>query len=228
MRKKKENNLFYYCSALLLLTQKEIPGNQTTCAHIIKNKNKQQHFSGFSFFQYIEYLMNMNICLSVITIIIFSFCLIFTCHAIQKNIKNEETKPVIFIDLGLSSNPPTQQIRFAIQVCVGLANRNDKIIGPVYTLQGIDDLKWLQNTHNGNGKEKRTSSTDFLNYVTRSCIRLDGHGLYQSKNNIPNIVTLAAVEDAIPLEDNLLSLLDIDPNPTSCRLYEIISQYSSW
>ena len=106
----------------------------------------------------------MNICLSVITIIIFSFCLIFTCHAIQKNIKNEETKAIIFIDLGLSSNPPTQQIRFAIQVCVGLANRNDKIIGPVYTLQGIDDLKWLQSTTGGvftgsiSSNDKRLSS----------------------------------------------------------------------
>ena len=157
----------------------------------------------------------MNICLSVITIIIFSFCLIFTCHAIQKNIKNEETKPIIFIDLGLSSNPPTQQIRFAIQVCVGLANRNDKIIGPVYTLQGIDDLKWLQNTGNGNGKEKKTSSTDFLKLCYEHLA--SGWMRYNYTNQkiiIPNIVTLAAVEDAIPLEDNLLSLLDIDPVKT--------------
>ena len=45
---------------------------------------------------------------------------------------------------------------------VVLANRNDKIIGPAYTLQGIDDLKWLQNTYNGNGKEKKTSTKEFL------------------------------------------------------------------
>ena len=86
-----------------------------------------------------------------------------TSHgAVNNNHHVQEIKPTIFIDIGLNSTPPTQQIKFAVQVCVGLANRNDKIIGPAYTLQGINDLKWLQNTHNGNGREKKTTISDFL------------------------------------------------------------------
>ena len=121
---------------------------------------------------------------------------------------NGETKPTIFIDIGLNSTAPTQQIKFAVQVCVGLANRNDKIIGPAYTLQGINDLKWLQNTRNGNGREKKTTTSDFLKlcykYLAAGWLR---YNYTAQKIIIPNIVTLAAVEDATPC------LLYTSPSP---------------
>ena len=126
-----------------------------------------------------------------------------------------QAKPTIFIDLGLQIAAPAQQVQLSLQVCIGLANRNDEIIGPAYGLKGIDDIAWLKATGSGTGTEKRTLPVQFLkqclNHVAAGWMR---YNYTEQKIIIPNIVTLAAVEDVVPLEDSQLAMLGIDPAKT--------------
>ena len=82
-------------------------------------------------------------------------------------------------------------------------------------MKGVDDIAWLQVTGSGSGVEKRTLPDQFL----KQCLSQVAAGWMrynytQQKIIVPNIITIAAVEDAVPLEDSLLIMLGIDPAKT--------------
>ena len=122
----------------------------------------------------------------------------------------------VFLDLGLTQHP-SRPIEFAARVCAGLFNRNTSGDG-VYVLHSNDDVRWLIAT--GHAREGSTNLTAFL----RRCLHGDrgsppiarGHlryNLTEQKIIVPNIVTLAAVLDAVPLEDSQLAALAVTGPP---------------
>lgn len=105
--------------------------------------------------------------------------------------------PLTVVDLrGL----PLSQ-RVAALVCSGLFNRDETVAGPVYTLMGGDDTTWLNNIE-GISDPELTPVPEFLSRCMRT--RATGYIRYNATAQqlvIPNIATLAAVLDAVPLED---------------------------
>jgi len=92
-------------------------------------------------------------------------------------------------------------------VCSGLFNRAAET--PVYTFQGgltpaDEDVAWLKNVENVSTVPPLTNATEFLS----SCLAGPAGGRYISYNstdrkqqaNLPSIVTLAGVLDAVPLD----------------------------
>ena len=92
----------------------------------------------------------------------------------------------------------TWQEQVALSTCAGLLNRWDS---PVYLINGGDTTTWLKLIDNVTSP-KLTSNDDFLS----ACFQSVARGRYIRYNAtthqalLPNIVTLAAVLDAVPLD----------------------------
>eukprot|EP00466_Bigelowiella_natans_P021206 jgi/Bigna1/91286/estExt_fgenesh1_pg.C_950041 len=106
--------------------------------------------------------------------------------------------PLMVVNL---TSVPSPQLRIAVQTCAGLFNRNESIAGPAYTLMSDRDSDWLSAIEE---TPTSVSPTDFLHTclvtsgVAKGYIRYNYTG---QRRVIPNIITLAAVLDAVPLED---------------------------
>lgn len=109
---------------------------------------------------------------------------------------------------------------FAVQVCVGLFNRDDSIAGAAYTLNGQRDTDWLECTGNNKTGGVRNDPSTFL----RRCLHGDashpalakGHLRYNFTSQqvvVPNIATLAGVLDAVPLDDDQARTLGVSGAP---------------
>lgn len=112
------------------------------------------------------------------------------------------------IDIGFKSSP-SLATKIAAQVCVGLFNRNTDIAGPVYTLMNSRDIIWLEDIE-GIPHPEIMPTSDFLTKCLHTRNSIDnspmakGYIRYNATSQqilVPNIITLAAVLDAVPLED---------------------------
>eukprot|EP00966_Prymnesium_polylepis_P118613 2742027-Prymnesium_polylepis.1 len=91
----------------------------------------------------------------------------------------------------------TLQQKVAALACSGLLNRNVSVAGSAYTRMNSDDDKWLADVEGG----VPTPLASFLDACLRHVAR--GYILYNYTEQqlvLPNIVTLAGVLDAVPLE----------------------------
>lgn len=110
-----------------------------------------------------------------------------------------------FQTIDLSPLPLAKQI--AVQTCVGLYNRNGS---EVYTLGNKDDTMWLEALYPN--ESTPVQPDDFLAACFRE--KAKGYLLYNGttqKGVLPNIITVAAVLDAVPVEtapDNATLIFD--------------------
>lgn len=102
----------------------------------------------------------------------------------------------------LTIGHPTLATQLAVQVCAGLFNRYEMAAGPVYVLMGSDDSWWLQATE-GIEHPEITPTTAFLTNCLRSGVAKGfiRYNVSLQQLILPNIITLAGVLDAVPLED---------------------------
>lgn len=108
--------------------------------------------------------------------------------------------PIRVVDLrGSSVTLPT---KIAVQTCAGLFNRQAETAGAAYVLLNSKDLDWLHDIE-GIVKPALTLPGDFLSH----CLQTVAKGVvkYNASSQaliLPNIITVAAVLDAVPLEPN--------------------------
>jgi hypothetical protein len=132
----------------------------------------------------------------------------------------------LFVDLGYEQPPPPVPVELAVRVCVGLFNRNNTAGDGAYVLQSSRDVDLLVATGHVRGP-----STDLDSFL-RLCLHGDGEAApiargflrydhTQQKIIVPNIVTLAAVLDAVPLEDSQLAPLGL----ASAPLLDVLSLF---
>ena len=121
---------------------------------------------------------------------------------------------ITYLDFGTFGRNPSLSDRFAAQVCAGLAARDPGTHGSVYTVGGDKrDLDWLVSTHNNDAIVDNATITDISVFVRR-CLHGDPalnlapiakgwmrYDFETQKVVVPNLVTLAAVMDAIPVQD---------------------------
>jgi hypothetical protein len=138
--------------------------------------------------------------------------------------------PITYIDIGGLVGPRLSlQREFSVQVCAGIFNRDQARQGAVYTLGSARDLEWLVSTKNNDTVVTKASLTDPMDFL-RECLRTDYVGRARGrlryswsaqKSIVPNLVTLAAVLDAVPLEDS-----DVDElNVTIPVIFDAIAQF---
>lgn len=119
--------------------------------------------------------------------------------------------PVV-VDLGLHAAPPSPQRQLAVQVCVGLMNRvaagapsDTSAPAVAYSLFGADDEAMLLDIVGVASMPAPTPVEDFL----AGCLKGSGavakgvvrYNYTAQQAVVPNLVTLAAVLDAVPMED---------------------------
>lgn len=110
---------------------------------------------------------------------------------------------LVVLDLGgVSGSAPGLPQQLPVQACVGLFNREASGTA-AYTIYESRDLDWLRETE-GITDPTLTDLDDFL----QSCLGNDGVASGWIRYNwtaqqaiVPNLLTLAAVLDAVPLED---------------------------
>eukprot|EP00929_Paragymnodinium_shiwhaense_P016108 TRINITY_DN124298_c0_g1_i1.p1 TRINITY_DN124298_c0_g1~~TRINITY_DN124298_c0_g1_i1.p1 ORF type:complete len:564 (-),score=71.71 TRINITY_DN124298_c0_g1_i1:169-1860(-) len=91
--------------------------------------------------------------------------------------------------------------KIAVQTCAGLFNRNADVAGAVYVLLDGRDLAWLESTE-GIVNPRLTPATEFVAKCMQSGT-VKGYLAYNASSQplvLPNIITLAGVLDAVPLE----------------------------
>ena len=138
------------------------------------------------------------------------------------------------VDLGVGGDHPSLATAVAVQTCVGLLNRDPSVAGAAYSLIGDRDAEWLADTDKicvegikysrgpcagpaGLGPRTPVTPRTTLLRKCAAAKKADGSRLcagyirFNASRTAqqlitPNIVTLASVLDAIPLEDgDLLS-----------------------
>lgn len=88
------------------------------------------------------------------------------------------------------------------QVCAGLMNRDTTVAGSAYMLFNQYDVDWLTD-ETGNPNPDTTEISDFMNICLQSSA-VTGYIRYNFTSQaeiVPNIMTLAAMLNAIPMED---------------------------
>ena len=104
-------------------------------------------------------------------------------------------KPTLVVDLRGTTIP--QQV--AVLACSGLFNRNESVAGAAYSLMGSDDVDWFHDVEGPHGAT--TPVADFLDTCLRTVAKGFIHYNYTAQQLVlPNIITLAGVLDAVPLE----------------------------
>ena len=132
----------------------------------------------------------------------------------------------LIVDLGFQVHQPSVPVELAVRVCVGLFNRNGTADEGAYVLASGRDVDWLVATGHARGP-----SID-IDAFLRLCLHGDGQSApvargflqydhTQQKIIVPNIVTLAAVLDAVPLELSQATALGL----TSAPLLDIVSLF---
>lgn len=120
-------------------------------------------------------------------------------------------QPILVVDLRAETSQP---IVLAVQTCAGLFNRDETVAGAAYTVMNNagaipnKDLTWLADVE-GISSPVITPVAEFLHNCMQA-LKSDGKPLVagfirynfsMQKAVIPNIITLAAVLDAVPFED---------------------------
>ena len=133
------------------------------------------------------------------------------------------------VDLGAGADPPTLAMAVAVQTCVGLMNRDPSVAGAAYSLIGSRDAEWLADTDKicvegvkysrgpcaGSARHGPRTPLTPRATLLRKCAaakKADGSRLcagyirFNASRTAqqlitPNIITLASVLDALPLED---------------------------
>lgn len=122
--------------------------------------------------------------------------------------------PITYIDLGgvYGGMKVSLQAELAVQVCAGIYNRNPSKHGAVYTISRQLDVDWIVSTQKNDtyiSKDSLTPATEFIQeclQVTNGYMRYSWH---DHKIIIPNLITIAAVLDAVPLHDLLFQQLNV-------------------
>jgi hypothetical protein len=113
------------------------------------------------------------------------------------------SQKVWVVENGSKSNVP-EATKLAVQVCVGLMNRNPSKAGSAYSLERGEDYDWLNNSKI---VDPPVDAETFLQHCLSSGIAT-GYIRYEFEKQLivlPNLITVAAVLDAIPLEDSQIS-----------------------
>jgi hypothetical protein len=100
------------------------------------------------------------------------------------------------------NNSESITTQVAVGVCSGLFNRDTSVSGSVYLLYTQDDLSWLSDI-DGITNPEITPTQDFLSLCLASPA-VNGYLRYdysEQQRIVPNIITMAAMVNAIPLED---------------------------
>jgi hypothetical protein len=121
------------------------------------------------------------------------------------------TQSVTVVDVTYTSKADILQ-QISVSACSGLFNRNIDIEGPAYLLWNQNDVDWLADTA-GIVNPETTSISDFLKTCLSSS-SISGYIRYNRTSQaevVPNIITLAAMLNAIPLQDDDAALLDNSP-----------------
>ncbi len=109
-------------------------------------------------------------------------------------------QPIMVVDLRSTASIPTQ---LAVQTCAGLFNRNESAAGAAYIfMQTQDDDWWRAVVAPASPSSTNMTASAFL----AKCLKTVSTGRlrynYKAQQAIsPNIITLAGVLDAVPLED---------------------------
>ena len=105
--------------------------------------------------------------------------------------------------IDLVSNSPSIPTKISVLTCSGLLNRNLKTEGVYVLLTQPQDSDWLKDI-DGITNPKLTSIPEFLTYCLNSPL-VKGYISYNYSTHqasVPNMITLASVLDAVPLELN--------------------------
>ena len=116
--------------------------------------------------------------------------------------------PSVIVDL--FSSAPSVQTLLAVQVCTGLQNRDDYFnsstsYGGVFTIQDDYDVQWLRDLYGI--VDPSTLPVDTFLAQCMSDTAVKGYILYDysiQQALVPNLITLAGVLDAIPLEASMV------------------------
>eukprot|EP00656_Telonema_subtile_P053118 TRINITY_DN758_c0_g1_i1.p1 TRINITY_DN758_c0_g1~~TRINITY_DN758_c0_g1_i1.p1 ORF type:complete len:565 (-),score=99.33 TRINITY_DN758_c0_g1_i1:122-1816(-) len=115
---------------------------------------------------------------------------------------------LLVVDLGLHTPQPLLPTKLAALTCAGLFNRLPGT--PAYTMVIPEDESWLNDTHNGSFDVHVLPVNDFL----QRCLQEPVSAGYIRYNwtaqapAVPNLITLAGVLRAVPLEDSMLQALN--------------------
>lgn len=130
--------------------------------------------------------------------------------------------PIMVVDLQ-STPGPSIPVVLAVQVCAGLFNRAGI---PAYTLMHDTDAVWLSTLYPSLPSPPPLTTipafmtTCFQTVGAKGWIRYNYH---TQQIVVPNLLTLAAVLDAIPLEDNSPFL-----PPSTPLVYDLVSRWANF
>lgn len=116
----------------------------------------------------------------------------------SSNQVNVDDNSLIFVDIEQEASPALQ---LAVQACAGMYNR--AYGGAVYTRKYDRDEKWIEELTLEPDKIMDTSQ--FLDICKKEFPRSVRYSYADQQTLLPNILTVAAVLEAIPLDDSLSS-----------------------
>lgn len=142
------------------------------------------------------------------------FQLLFVVVASGIPVNVSSSKPTTYIDMGGMFGGPKLSLprQFAVQVCAGLYNRNPETNGAVYTFTTMRDVEWLVSTHRNDTRVNKRMLTNPLTFIQECLEMTNGYLRYSYSSQqiiVPNLVTLSAIFDAVPLEDSNVKLLNV-------------------
>ena len=109
--------------------------------------------------------------------------------------------PTLLVDLQNSTLPPSTVL--AVLTCSGLFSRSPNLAGLAYTLMRPEDTPWLEIVEQPTPPPVVSIET-FLSKCLSTPGLVTGRirfSFHQQQVVVPNIITLAGVLDAVPLED---------------------------
>ena len=131
-------------------------------------------------------------------------------------------QPITVIDLTGAPAPATV---LAVQVCAGLMNRSPALSGFAYTLMHPEDSAWLAIVQPG----AAPAPTPIAPFLAR-CLAIPGlvtgyirYNFSAQQVTVPNLLTLAAVLDAVPLEPGSPHL-----PPALPLAYDALALWANW
>ena len=130
-------------------------------------------------------------------------------------------QPITVVDL--QGAPPPATV-LAVQVCAGLMNRSPALSGFAYTLMHPEDSAWLAIV-----QPAAPAPTPIAPFLAR-CLATPGlaagyilYNFSAQQVTVPNLLTLAAVLDAVPLEPGSPYL-----PPALPLAYDALAQWANW
>ena len=118
---------------------------------------------------------------------------------------SSSSSPEIIVDI----RDKTPQEKLSVLTCTGLLNRNEENFNGVYTLMDQNDLDWLDSIY-GITDPANMPISEFMTYCVAEQPRYVTYDYHAQQEIIPNLITIAAVENALLLEDGQFDVTNAD------------------